>query len=329
MHRFLPLLLIAAAIGCQPPENLESDAAGDGDEVLQIAVIPKGTTHEFWKSVHYGAEQAAQELGDVEILWKGSQEESDRDGQITVMQNFVTRQVDGICLAPLDSQALVAPVDDAVRSGIPVVIFDSALDDASQIVSYVATDNRAGGRLAAETLAASLGGKGKVVLLRYTPGSASTHQREEGFLEKLKEHPGIEVISSDQYAGTTPESSLDRAQQVLNTHRDEIDGIFAVCEPNAMGTLTALENLSLAGKVKFVGFDPNPRMVAALSEKKMQGIVLQDPVKMGYTAVKTLVQKIRGQDVDQEISTGEYVATPENMGESRMRELLNPPQYGE
>lgn len=214
----LTLLLALAVAGCNSSAAPapQSGAKSAANKKLRIAVIPKGTSHEFWKSVHAGAEQAAREAGDVEILWKGPLLERDRDAQISLVEDFITKQVDGICLAPLDAQSLIAPVRNAQSDGIPTVIFDSALGDESIIVSYVATDNRRSGALAAQTLAKSLGGKGKVILLRYNPGSESTEQREDGFLETLaKDFPGIEVLSSDQYAGTTPEEALDVAQQVL------------------------------------------------------------------------------------------------------------------
>lgn len=326
------LLALAILAGCQPPADTSATPRDGGTAAsgrkYRIAVIPKGTSHEFWKSVHYGAEQAGKEF-DAEILWQGPLQESDRDGQISVMQNFTTKQVDGICLAPLDSQALIASVREAKGAGIPVVIFDSGLDDESLIVSYVATDNYHGGEMAGDAMAARLNGQGNVMLLRYTPGSQSTTLREEGFLDAIKKHPDIKVLSSDQYAGTTPESSVDKAQQMLNKFGDQVDGIFAVCEPNANGTLQALEERGLAGKVIFIGFDPNQRMVKALHDKNMHGIVLQDPVRMGYLAVKTMVEHLKGEMVEPRIATGEVIATPENANEPRTQELLNPKQFGE
>lgn len=316
------LAVLLLAVGCGPQAQKSS--------VLRIAVIPKGTTHEFWKSVHYGAEQAAKELGNVTILWKGPVQENDREGQIGVVQDFIVQQVDGICLAPLDSQALVPYVQEADEKKVPVVIFDSGLDDESHIVSYVATDNRVGGNLAGKRMGEVLGGKGNVVLLRYNQGSESTHQREEGFLETLKnEFPDIKVLSSDEYAGTTPDESLSKAGQVLRRHRDDVNGIFAVCEPNATGVLGALQDLDLAGKVKFVAFDPNVPLVNGLSDGSVDGIVLQDPVKMGYLAVTTMVKHLRGEQVEKRISTGEYVATPENKETPEMQALLKPKQHGE
>lgn len=170
-------------------------------------------------------------------------------------------------------------------------------------------------------------GKG-VILLRYNPGSESTEQREQGFLDTLsKEFPTVKVLSSDEYSGTTPESSLDKSQQLLNKYRTQVGGAFAVCEPNATGMLEALEQEGLAGKVKFIGFDPSPRMIQALAEGKMQGMLVQDPLRMGYLGVKTIVAHLEGQTVEKRISTGEYVATPENMKEPRMHELLNPEQF--
>ena len=339
MRRSLGLLLcLAVTAGCgsaNDPAPIKkagsSNAASKGTAAtkkLRIAVIPKGTTHVFWKSVHAGAENAAKELGDVEILWKGPLEENDRDGQISVVQDFVTNKVDGICVAPLDKQALIGPVHEAVEAGIPVVIFDSGLQDESKIVSYVATDNRKGGALAAKQMAAALGGKGNVIVLRYNAGSESTEQREDGFLEALaKEYPDIKVLSSNQYAGTTQEESLTKAIEVLNKYKDEVNGIFAVCEPNAIGVLGAMKETELLGKVKFIAFDPSEELIRAMEAGTCHGIVLQDPVTMGYQSVKAMVTKIRGTAVEKRIGTGEYVATPENMKSEQMSKLLSPERF--
>jgi ribose transport system substrate-binding protein len=136
------------------PAQYEDDGTQPAEVKYRIAVIPKGTTHEFWKSVHAGAARAAKEAGNVEIFWKGPlHENDDAEGQINVVQEFITKKVDGLVLAPLDSQALVAAVKDAKLQGIPTVIFDSGLADESIIVSYVATDNYHGGALAAQRLA--------------------------------------------------------------------------------------------------------------------------------------------------------------------------------
>ena len=191
--------------------------AGDRKSFI-IAVIPKGTTHEYWKSIHAGAAKAQQELSaqgvPVEVLWKGPFREDDRDQQIQVVENFTSRRVSGIVLAPLDSQAMVNPVVSAIQSGIPVVVMDSALK-SDKYISFVATDNFKGGQLAGQYMGKLLNGTGNVILLRYAVGSASTEEREKGFLDAIAKFPGIKLISDDQYAGATVETAYQASQNLL------------------------------------------------------------------------------------------------------------------
>jgi ribose transport system substrate-binding protein len=327
----LAAVAIVAAVGCKKQEG----AAGpdSGKKTYRIAVIPKGTTHIFWKSIHAGALKAQQELKaagiDVEIIWKGPLKEDDRESQIRVVEDFVTRGVTGIVLAPLDDAALRTPVKDAVSNGIAVVIIDSDLK-SEDYVSFVATDNYKGGRKAAEHLAKVIGGKGKVIMLRYQEGSASTMNREQGFLDALKEnYPDIEVVSSNQYAGATTESAFQASENLLAPLRTPdggmtIDGIFCPNESSAFGMLRALKDTGLAGKVKYVGFDSSDQLVKALREGHIHGLVLQDPINMGYLGVKTIIAHLRGEKVEKRIDTGSEVATPENMDDPKMKNLLEP-----
>jgi len=294
----------------------------DEAAVLQIAVIPKGTTHEFWKSIHAGAARAARELG-VEIIWKGPQKEDDRAQQITVVEDFISRGVDGIVLAPLDDRALMRPVRDAVRERIPVVIIDSALQ-GSDFASYVATDNYKGGVLAARRLGELLGGRGRIFLIRYQEGSASTMQREAGFFDTVtKEFPGIVLLVKDQYAGATTETAYQLAENLISRFPD-VEGVFAPNESSTFGTLRALQESRLAGKVVFVGFDSSPKLVQGLRDGHIQGLVLQNPDKMGYLGVKTIVAHLRGEPVEKVIDTGVALATADNMDVPEIRSLLVP-----
>jgi len=227
-------------------------------------------------------------------------------------------------LAPLDAKALVRPVEEATRAGIPVVVFDSALDSKAQI-SFVATDNLKGGKLAGEHMGKLLNGKGKVLMLRYQEGSASTEAREQGFLEALKAgFPGITVISSDQHAGPTRDTAKRVAENLLNRYPD-LQGIFCVNESSAAGMLLALQDLGRAGKVAFLGFDAHPVFVEAMEKGEMSGFILQDPFGMGYLAVKTAVQHLQGQKVPPMIDTGVHVVTPENVKTPAIALLLDPP----
>ncbi|HYV31719.1 MAG TPA: substrate-binding domain-containing protein [Candidatus Binatia bacterium] len=295
-----------------------------------IAVIPKGTTHEFWKSINAGAFKARDELAaqglKVEVIWKGPLKEDDRDQQIQTVENFTTRRVSGIVLAPLDSQALVRPVNNAVRAKVPVVIIDSGLK-TDRYVSFVATDNYRGGVLAAEHLGKLLEGKGNVILLRYAVGSASTEEREAGFLDTLKKKfPGLRLLVSDQYAGPTRETSYQASQNLLNRFGREVTGIFCPNENSTVGMTKALRDLGKAGgKVKMIGFDAGSQSVADLKNGDVQGLVVQNPVLMGYQGVMTLIDHLRGKKVEKRIDTGVVLVTPENAEQPEIKELLYPP----
>jgi ribose transport system substrate-binding protein len=292
-----------------------------------IAVIPKGTTHEFWKSIHAGAVKASLEL-DVEIIWKGPLKEDDREAQISVMENLISRGVSGIVLAPLDDVALRAPVADATRRGIPVVIIDSDLKSEDH-VSFVATDNYRGGRLGARKLVELLDGDGRVIMLRCLEGSASTTNREQGFLDEVAEAKGIVVVSSNQYGGPTTETAYRASENLLAPLKGPdgtltIDGIFCVNESTTFGMLRALQDGGLAGRVRFVGFDSSPKLVEALRKGELNGLVLQNPFEMGYRGVLTIVAHLRGEQVEKRIDTGVTVATTENMEDPQIVERLTP-----
>ena len=295
-----------------------------------IAVIPKGTTHEFWKSINAGAFKARDELAaqgiKADVIWKGPLKEDDRDQQIQTIENFTTRRVSGIVLAPLDSQAMVRPVNNAIRAKVPVVIFDSGLK-SDNYVSFVATDNYKGGVLAAQHLGKLLGGKGNVILLRYAVGSASTEEREAGFVDTLKkEFPEIKLISSDQYAGPTRETAYQASQNLLSRFGREVNGVFAPCEPPTIAMTKALRDLGKAGgKVKMVGFDSGSQSVADLKRGDVQGLVVQNPVLMGYKGVMTMVEHLQGKKVEKRIDTGVVLVTPENAEQPEIKELLYPP----
>jgi ribose transport system substrate-binding protein len=289
---------------------------------MKIAVIPKGTTHIFWKSVEAGAQAAAKELG-VEIIWKGPLKENDRAQQIAIVEQFIQEGVSGIVLAPLDNTALQRPVATAVSKKIPVVIFDSALkgEAGKDFVSFVATDNKKGGTLGAEYLGKLLNGKGKIVLLRYQVGSASTQEREDGFESTIKKNQGLKLIVNNRYAGATAGEAKTAAMNIIDKLK-EADGVFAPNESSSFGMLLALRQSNLAGKIKFVGFDTSPPLIEALQKGEIDALVAQDPTKMGYEGVKTLVASIQGKQVPKTIDTGVRLITRENLNTPEIKKLL-------
>ena len=306
---------------------LVASCGGDSPSVppdtrLTIAVIPKGTTHVFWKSVEAGARKAGEEL-DLNIVWKGPLKENDRAMQISLVEQFVSEGVDGIVLAPLDDRALLRPVRTSTRSQIPVVIIDSGLqaEVGQDFASFVATDNREGGRLAGRRMAELLGGKGGVVLLRYQVGSASTVNREEGFLETLSEYPDIKLLVDNQYAGATAGEAIQKSQELLDELR-RCDGVFCPNESATYGMLVTLRKHNLAGRLKFVGFDTSAELIEALKKDELQGLVVQNPFRMGYEGVRTVLKVIQGMEVPPRIDTGVELVTGENLNDPAIRQLV-------
>ena len=327
MRQILSLLLVLAfafaALSCGKVE------APTENKKLTIAVIPKGTTHEFWKSIHAGSIKAARELSaqgtEVEVIWKGPLREDDREQQIQVVEGFAAQGISGMVLAPLDDRALVRPVADAKRAGVPTVIIDSGLQ-STDFVSFVATDNRKGGSLAAERMGQLLQGKGKVLVLRYAEGSASTTEREAGFLETIKQKfPEIELVSTDQYAGATRDTAKRASENLLNRFGDEVQGIFTPNESSTAGMLLALQDIGKAGKISFVGFDASQTFIDALNANQLHGIVVQNPFNMGYLGVRTMVASLQGNTVEQKIDTGVTLVTKDNMNSPEVQALLHPP----
>jgi len=318
------ILLAVVAVSCS-----KAEAPVANKKKMTIAVIPKGTTHEFWKSIHAGANKAANELSsqgtDVEVIWKGPLREDDREQQIQVVEGFAAQGVNGMVLAPLDDHALVRPVSDAKRAGVPTVIIDSGLQ-SSDFVSFVATDNRKGGSLAADRMGQLLNGKGKVLVLRYAEGSASTTEREAGFIEQLKQKfPGVELISTDQYAGATRDTAKRASENLLNRFGDVVQGIFTPNESSTAGMLLALQDIGKAGKVSFVGFDASQTFIDAINANQLQGIVVQNPFNMGYLGVKTMVESLQGKPVQPKIDTGVMLVTKDNLSAPEVQTLLHPP----
>lgn len=323
MRAFISTVLCTALLaGC---------SRSGSDKELAIAVIPKGTTHEFWKSIHAGAIQAARELSaqgtPVRIVWKGPFREDDREQQVQVVEGFLSQGIRGIVLAPLDNRALVRPVEEAQRAGVSTVIIDSGLESDVPI-SFVATDNRKGGRMAADRLGEVMeaGGRGKVLLLRYAEGSASTTEREAGFLEELRSrYPGIELVSTDQYAGPTRETAKQASENLLNRYGAVLQGIFTPNESSTIGMLLALQDIGKAGKVRFVGFDASSILIDAVRNRQLDGVVVQNPMRMGYLGVTAMVDHLRGKPVERRIDTGVMLVTPANLDSAATQELIHPP----
>ncbi|MGV3614139.1 MAG: substrate-binding domain-containing protein [Fimbriimonas sp.] len=306
-------------------------ASGGGKAKYRVAVIPKGATHEFWKSIHQGANEAAAESnGQVEVIWKGPQLENDRENQIKVVEDFLNQGISGIVLAPLDDKALVPVVKQANKNEIPVVIIDSALN-GGEYASFVSTDNEKGGGLAGEEMVKRLNGKGRILVLRYQEGSASTMAREKGFLDAIAKAPGITVVDSTQYAGPTTETAQKAGENLLARFKKpdgslDVDGIYTPNESSTFGMLRVLQDNKWAGKVTFVGFDSSEKLIDGLKSDEIAALVVQNPRRMGYLGVKTILDVLEKKPVEKQVDTGAVLVTKENMTTPDVTKLLEAPK---
>jgi ribose transport system substrate-binding protein len=303
----IPVLACGALAGCH------------GSRKKRIAVIPKATSHIFWLSVQKGAFDAGKQFG-VEILWNGPATETDYARQMQILDSMVAQRVDGIAIAAAERKALVSGVDRAVAAGIPITVFDSGLDSQNYL-SYVATDNVEAGRIAARTLGEMLSGKGKVAIVMHAPGSASTMDREKGFTEvAAREFPGMKVVAS-QFGMSDRAKSRAAAENILTAHPD-LNGIFASSEPSSVGAALALKGRRLSDKVVLVAFDSSDSMIEDLRAGAIDAMVVQDPHRMGFEAVKTLVDKLDGKTPPKRLDLNAIVVRAKDLNEPQVKRLL-------
>jgi ribose transport system substrate-binding protein len=286
-----------------------------------IAVIPKATSHLFWLTVQAGAFAAGRDLG-VEIEWNGPPSETDYSRQIQIVDSYVARHVDGIVLAAADRVSLVPPMERAVKAGIPVTVFDSGLDSTNYL-TFVATNNYEAGQLAARKLAELIGGKGKVALVMHAPGSNSTMDRERGFKDILaKDFPGIQIVA-EQFGMADRAKSRAASENMLAAHPD-LAGMFASSEPSSVGASLAIKSRDLAGKVRLVTFDSSDGMVEDMKAGVIDAMVVQDPFKIGYEAVKSVVDQLNGKTPPKRMDLSAQVLTKADLEKPEVKKLLNP-----
>lgn len=295
----------------------------------RVAVIPKGLTHNHWKAVEAGAQAAAAEIqtaGEAGIVidWKGPPKEDDTRQQIELVQNFISSGIDAIVLAPLSDQALLSPVKLARQANIPVVIIDSALagEVGKDFLGYVGTNNYKAGRLAGERMAALSPEGSTVLLLRYAESSASTNEREQGFIDALKEQaPTVKLTDPPQYAGADVNSAKKAAENMLTAYEGRFQGIFCPNESSSFGMLLAMTDRQLTGKVTFVGFDVRAELFDAMRQGHLHGVVIQNPYQMGYQSIQLLRKHWKGEPFGTDVDTGAILVTPENIDDPEITKI--------
>ena len=305
-------LAIAAALlvlaGCRQP----------GRRV--IGVVPKGASHIFWQTVHAGAITAAGESG-FAVEWNAPALEVDASRQIEIVDAMINRGVAAIVLAPVDKQALVAVVERAAGKGIPVAIFDSAID-TGRIVSFVATDNTEAGRMAARRMGEVLHGKGKAAIVGFMPGSASTMEREHGFQDEMRNRfPAIDLVGL-QFGMADRAKAMAATENILAAHPD-LGGVFADNESSSAGALQALKARG-AGQVKLVAFDASDQLIASLRDGAIDSLVVQNPFRMGYESTRAAVLALGGRTPERKIDSGAVLIRRQDLDREEIKQLLFP-----
>jgi len=287
----------------------------------RIGVVPKGTSHVFWLTVHSGAEAAGQKFG-VEIIWNGPPLETEYDRQMQIVDSMIAQHVDGLAVAAAERNALNRSLDRAAELKIPVTVFDSGVD-SSNYMTFLATDNYAAGRMGARELARLMDSKGTVAMVMHAPGSGSTMDRERGFDDVMRtEFPQIKIVAR-QFGMSDRSKAMGAAENILTAHPD-LNGIFASSEPSSIGTALALKSRNLSGKVKFVSFDSSDTLIQDLKGGTIDAMVVQDPFKMGFEAVKTLVDKLNGATPPKRIDLPARVIRKADLDKPDVHELLFP-----
>ncbi|MFA5265868.1 MAG: substrate-binding domain-containing protein, partial [Opitutaceae bacterium] len=316
MKPFILLCIVGAVSLCH--------AAG-----YRIALLTDDTSKVFWKYVYTGAAKAQLELRnagtDVVLTWDGPENDTDQMMQSRILERTIADKVSGIILSPSNVRTFVRHVEEAHKMGIPVVVINAGLGSAGQ-VSFISTNNYMGGVLAARKLGSIMKGKGNVVVFRWLAGNAASSAREAGFIDAIKgQFPDLKVLSENQSAGGTYVSSRKAASDLVKKFGAETNAFFTPTQVTTETMVLALREEGRGkGKPILIGFDSSEMLVAALREGDIQALVVQNPVRMGYLALKMLVTHLQGGQIETEVDTGCTVVSLDNIDKPMVKELLNP-----
>lgn len=298
-------------------------AASVSAQAAEIAVIVKTVNSTFWQNVQKGADAAIKEVGGGNTMtFQGPAAESAIADQVNMVENAVNRGVAGIVLAPSDPDALVPAVKKAWEARIPVVIIDSMLAKGAEqyYQSFLATDNRKAGELAAKALIDKVGKEGKIAVMSYVAGAGSEIGRVGGFTDYIKANSKLQIVGPF-YSQSQMATALNQTTDVLAANAD-LKGIFGANEPTAIGMGRALKESGKAGKVVGVGFDGNQDLQSFVNDGTLAAIAVQGSFQMGELGVKTLSKILKKEKVEKFVDTGVVVVTKDNIDKPEAKNVL-------
>jgi ribose transport system substrate-binding protein len=309
-------VLIAA---CQPAAAPAAPAAPAADKKLYIPVISKGFQHQFWIAVKNGAEKAATDLG-VEITFEGPETEAMVDKQYEMVQAALAKNPDALCLAALDSKALIPLLEQAKAAGIPVIGFDSGVDSDIPLAT-ASTDNIAAAGMAADKMAELIGGEGEVAVIVHDQTSRTGIDRRDGFLKRMEEkYPNITVVDV-QYGKGDHLESTNLAKAIIEAHPN-LKGFFGANEGSIIGVLNAVKEMGKEGQMVVIGYDSGKQQLDAIRSGAEAGAITQDPIGIGYKCVEAAVKAVKGETVEKNIDTGFHWYDKTNIDSDTIKPLL-------
>ena len=321
---FVVALLLAACPSsvpapAAPAEPAADAAAADTAAKPYIPIISKGFQHQFWQAVKAGAEQAATDLN-VDITFEGPETEAMVDKQIEMLQTALDKNPAAICLAALDSKAVVPLLEKAKAAGIPIIGFDSGVDSDIPATT-AATDNLAAAGEAADKMAELIGDAGPVAVIVHDQTSRTGIDRRDGFVNRMKEaHPNVEIVDI-QYGAGDQLKSTDLAKAIIQAHPD-LKGFFGANEGSIIGVLNAVKELGMEGKITVIGYDAGKQQMDAIRAGTEAGAITQNPVGIGYKCVESAVKAINGETLDKVTDTGYFWYDATNIDSDEIKPLL-------
>jgi len=301
--------LIGIVLGLQPLDSV-------ADNIKTIAFIPGIASDPFFKAMELGARSKAKELG-INLMWQGSASDYSPQTQMPFVDAALASRVDAMILVPTDPDSLQAAVTRAEALKIPVITVDTTVTDQSYLTSHITGDNVDGGQKAAQTLAAQIGGAGKVFIMSGSPAATTNTLREKGFREEIAKYPKIEIVGRE-YANSQPATATSAINTALLKFPD-LAGIFAIDGTSGTGAVAALRNANRVGQVKLVGYDAYKVEVDALKEGVFTALIAQQPAKEAELALQYSYDKLLGKDVDtikKTVVIPNIIITKDNLAET-------------
>jgi len=284
----------------------------DATHKHRIVIVTKALDSEFWQTLKKGAEEAAQQHPDLELSVLAPEREINIDQQVSILEDQILKKVSALAVVPGGVAELTPVLDKARAAGIPVLIVDNDTPWPGKL-SYIGTDNRVGGKLAGDFIVKSLGGRGKVAIVRGILGVSSHEDRVAGFQEAIAKAPGIQLVTI-QPANSERALALTVMENILTSNPD-LNAVFATSDQMTLGAMEGVAAQHLSGKLVVVGFDAGKEAVRAVKSGAINAVVAQYPANMGKQAVEAAIKAIHGEPIPKVIDTGTALVTKENADE--------------